>query len=88
MVHFSKEGILKVCHARVSCSVFLYNSDMLIPNLPHAKLYFSFPFLKLKNKMAAKIADKVTLIIMIIHDVWVYSGHTNLTFVFNIIILF
>ena len=37
----------------------------------------------MQNKMAAKIADKV-LIIMIIHHVWVHSGHTNLTFVFKI----
>ena len=44
---------------------------------------FSFSLLKLQNKMAAKIADKVS-VIMIIHHVWVHSGHTNLTFVFKI----
>ena len=38
-----------------------------------------FSLLKLKNKMTAKIADKVT-IIMIIHHVWVLSGHTTLDF--------
>ena len=32
--------------------------------------------------MAAEIADKVTIII-IIHHVWVNGGHTNLTFVFK-----
>ena len=35
--------------------LFSHNSDMLIPNLPHAKLYCEFS--KLQNKMAAKIAD-------------------------------
>ena len=33
--------------------------------------------------MAAKIADKVSFI-MIIHHVWVHSGYKNLTFVFKI----
>ena len=60
--------------------LFSHNSDMLIPNLSHAKLYFKFSLSKLQNTMAAKIADKVS-IIMIIHHVWVHSGHTNLTFV-------
>ena len=44
---------------------------------------FSFSLSKLQNKMAAKIADKVS-IIMIIHHVWMHSGHTNLPFVFKI----
>ena len=48
---------------------------------------FSFSLSKLQNKMAAKITDKVS-IIMIIHHVWVHSGHTNLTFVFKITFLF
>ena len=48
---------------------------------------FSFSLSKLQNKMAAKIADKVS-IIMIKHHVWVHSGHTNLTFVFKITFLF
>ena len=43
--HFSKRGILKVCKAFLSrifhAVVFTFsNLDMLIPNLPHAKLYF------------------------------------------------
>ena len=68
--------------------LFSHNSDMLIPNLPHAKLYFNFfPFKIAKNKMAAKITDKVS-IIMIIHHVWVHIGHTNLTFEFKITFLF
>ena len=35
----------------------------------------------MQNKMAAKIADKVS-IIMIIHHVWVHSGH-KLDFLFQ-----
>ena len=36
--------------------------------------------------MAAKIADKVT-IIMIIHHVWVYSEHTNFRVQNNLFVL-
>ena len=76
--HFLVESVMQL---------FSRNSDMLIPNLPHAKLYFQVSLSKLQYKMAAKITDKVS-IIMIIHHAWVHSGHTNLTFVFKITFLF
>ena len=45
---FQKEAFLKfVRHFLVEfvMQLFSHNSDMLIPNLPHAKLYFEFfPF--------------------------------------------
>ena len=72
VIHFSLDGLrfsqgplkkkafLKfVSHFLVEfvMQLFLHNSDMLIPNPPHSKLYFYFFLLKLKNKMAAKRAD-------------------------------
>ena len=84
--HFSKRGILKVCKAFLSriCQAVVFTQFGYADSksVPCQAL-----FLKLQNKMAAKIADEVS-IIMIIHHVWVHSGHTNLTFVFKITFLF
>ena len=89
--HFSKRGILKVCKAFLSrichAVVFTQFGYADSKSTPCQALFLVFPLSKLRNKMAAKIADKVS-IIMIIHHVWVHSGHTNLTFVFKIIFLF
>ena len=60
---FKKKAFLKlVTHFLVKfvMELFLHNSDMLIPNLPHAKLYFVFFLPKIQNKMAAKISENVT----------------------------
>ena len=68
----------------LSCSCFstIRICWLLLCSMP--SYVFCFSLSKLKNKLAAKIADKVTTI-MIIHQVWVHSGHTNLNSVFKII---
>ena len=88
--HFSKRGVLKNCKAFLSrichAVVFTQFGYADYKSAPCQALFLVFPFQNCK-KMAAKIADKVS-IIMIIHHVWVHSGHTNLTFVFKITFLF
>ena len=56
--------------------LFLHNLGTLIPNLPHAKLYFVF-FL-LKNKMAAEISKDVTAL----HHGLAYNEHKNIISVY------
>ena len=78
--HFSKRGILKVCKAFLSriCHAVVFTQFEYADSksAPCKALFLVFSLSKLQNKMAAKIADKVS-IIMIIHHVWVHSGHTN-----------
>ena len=87
--HFSKRGILKVCKAFLSriCHAVVFTQFGYADSKSMQSSIFSFSLSKLQNKMAAKIADKVS-ISMILHHVWVHSGHTNLTFVFKITLLF
>ena len=58
---------------------FLHNLETLIPNLPHAKLYFVFFLLKIKkNKMAAKISENVATL----HHGLAYNEHKNIISVY------
>ena len=74
MAYF-KKGILKVCKAFLSriwdAVVFTQFGYVDSKSAPSQA---GFSLAKLTNIMADKIADKVT-IIMIIHHVWVHSGH-------------
>ena len=55
--------------------LFLHNLGTLIPNLPHAKLYFVFFLLKIKKKkMVAKISENVTAL----HHGFAYNEHKNI----------
>ena len=58
--------------------LFLRNSDMPIPNLPHAKL--SFVFFLIKNKMAAKICENFTTV----HHGLAHNEHKNIILVSKI----
>ena len=70
--HFSKRGILKVCKAFLSrifhAVVFTQFGYADSKSAPCQALFLVFPFQNCKNKMAVKIADKVS-IIRIIHHV-------------------
>ena len=75
--HFSKRGILKVCKAFLSrichAVVFTQFGYADSKSAPCQALFLFFSLSKLQNKMAAKIADKV-IIIMSIHHFRVHSG--------------